>query len=129
MTTVKLEGTEQLKANLKRIDANLRGQVALQAVNAGAMMIQNKARINAPVLTSALRNSASTISKLTGHGAEAEIGFRGLAYARIQEYGGRAGRNHSVYIKGKHYLENAIKSESAFAVKAMSDVVSAYLEK
>jgi len=126
---VELEGTEQLLSNLKRIDSGLRGQVALQAVTAGAIQIENKARINAPVLTGALRNSVSTISKPTGHGAEAEIGFRGLAYARIQEYGGRAGRRHSVVIEGKHYLENAIKSESGNAVNAMSDVVSAYLGK
>lgn len=125
--TVRLEGTDELLRNLNKISSEMRGKVALQAVNAGALQIENKARMNAPVLTGALRNSASTIAKNTANGAEAEIGFRGLVYARIQEFGGRAGRNHSVYIRGKHYLENAIKSEQDLAVKAMGDVISSYL--
>ena len=127
--SVQLEGTEQLLQNLKRIDSNIRGSVALQAVNAGAIQIENRAKQNAPVLTGALRNSASTKARNTSNGAEAEIGFRGLAYARIQEFGGRAGRHHSVTIKGKHYLENAINQEKVSAVNAMSDVVRSYLEK
>ena len=124
---VQLKGADKLIANLNKIDADLRGLVGLQAVNAGAIQIENKARMNAPVLTGALRNSVSTIAKQTANGAEAEIGFRGLAYARIQEFGGRAGRNHSVYIEGKHYLERAIKSEQGLAVQAMGDVISQYL--
>ena len=127
--TVELEGTDELLRNLNRISGDLRGTVALRAVNAGAIQIENKARINAPVLTGALRNSVSTIAKQTGNGAEAEIGFRGLVYARIQEFGGRAGRHHSVKITGKHYLERAINSELGLAVKAMGDVVSSYLGK
>ena len=125
--TVQLKGADRMIAKLKQIDTDLRGLVALQAVNAGALQIENRARINAPVLTGALRNSVSTIAKNTANGAEAEIGFRGLAYARIQEFGGRAGRNHSVYIQGKHYLERAIQSEQDLAVKAMGDVISSYL--
>lgn len=124
---VQLKGADKLIANLNRISAELRGQVAVQAVNAGAIQIENRARMNAPVLTGALRNSVSTIAKQTGNGAEAEIGFRGLVYARIQEFGGRAGRNHSVYINGKHYLERAIKSEQGLAVQAMGDVIAQYL--
>ena len=127
--TVELEGTDELLRNLNRISGDLRGAVALKAVNAGAIQIENKARMNAPVKTGALRNSVSTIAKQTGNGAEAEIGFRGLVYARIQEFGGRAGRNHSVYIEGKHYLERAINSEKGLAVKAMGDVISSYLGK
>ena len=124
---VELKGKEQLLNNLRKIDADLRGAVALQAVHAGALQIENKARMNAPVLTGALRNSASTISKQTATGAEAEIGFRGLVYARIQEYGGYAGRRRTAFITGKHYLERAINSEKDLAVKAMGDVISFYL--
>ena len=124
---VQLKGADKLIANLNKIDADLRGLVGLQAVNAGAIQIENKARMNAPVLTGALRNSASTISKQTATGAEAEIGFRGLVYARIQEFGGRAGRNHSVYIEGKHYLQNAIDTQQGLALQAMGDVISQYL--
>ena len=125
--TIQIKGIDQLRQNLNRIDAEMRGLVALQAVTAGALQIENKARMNAPVLTGALRNSASTISKQTATGAEAEIGFRGLVYARIQEFGGRAGRNHSVYIEGKHYLQNAIDTQQGLALQAMGDVISQYL--
>lgn len=124
---VQIKGANKLIANLNRISAELRGMVAVQAVNAGAIQIENRARMNAPVLTGALRNSVSTIAKQTETGAEAEIGFRGLVYARIQEFGGHAGRNHSVYINGKHYLERAIKSEQGLAVQAMGDVIAQYL--
>lgn len=126
--TVKLEGTEELLRNLQKIDSNIRGSVALQAVAAGAIQIENRAKINAPVLTGALRNSASTVTKMEGGKAVAEIGFRGIVYARIQEFGGRAGRHHSVTIKGKHYLENAINQEKGSAVNAMSAVVRSALE-
>ena len=124
---VQLEGTEQLLQNLARIDGEIRGTVARQAVHAGAIQIENRAKINAPVLTGALRNSASTIAQNTASGAEAEIGFRGLAYARIQEFGGMAGRGLRTKITGKHYLENAINQEKGAAVNAMSDVVRSYL--
>lgn len=127
--TVELIGTKELLENLKKIDANIRGDVALKAVNAGGIQIENKARMNAPVKTGALRNSAKTIARNTGNGAEAEIGFRGLAYARIQEFGGYAGRNHSAKITGKHYLEKAINETRFLVVDAMSDVVKAYLGK
>ena len=122
---VELIGTDELIENLKRIDANIRGDVALKAVNAGGIQIENKARINAPVRTGALRNSAKTISRNTADGAEAEIGFRGLAYARIQEFGGTTGNGG--HIKGKHYLERAINETRFLVVDAMSDVVKAYL--
>ena len=127
--TVKLEGTEEMLDNLKRISDEIRTDVALKAVNAGGIQIENKARINAPVKTGALRNSAKTIVRNTAHGAEAEIGFRGLSYARIQEFGGNAGRNRSVHITGKHYLEHAIEETRTLVVDAMSAVVRAYLGK
>ena len=136
--TIKLEGTEQLIANLKAIDANIRTRVAVEAVSAGATQIGNKARDNAPVLTGALRNSAGinpkendspikVITSTENGEAKAEIGFRGLSYARIQEFGGYAGRNGKVRITGKHYLGNAINSTQDLVVKSMSDVVKAYL--
>lgn len=124
---VKLEGTEQLIANLRKIDSGIRSQVALKAVNSGALMIEDKARQNAPVKTGALRGSAKTISKIIENGAEAEIGFRGLAYAKIQEFGGYAGRNLAVKINGKRYLQRAIEETKTLVVDAMSGVVRAYL--
>ena len=142
---VELEGTEELLENLKKIDASIRGDVALKAVTAGAIQIEDKARINAPVQTGALRNSVTTVSRMTEDGAEAEIGFRGLKYARIQEFGGTiTAKNHkyltfrtksgwrrakSVKINGKHYLGNAIETEKGRAVEAMADVVKGFLNR
>lgn len=143
MSEIVLEGTEELISNLNRIDADIRSEVAMKAVHAGGLQIENKARINAPVLTGALRNSVSTQSRATGSGAEAEIGFRGVVYARIQEYGGVIRAKNKPYlmfqvgghfvkvrqvtIKGKHYFERAIESEKANAVNAMGSVISSYL--
>lgn len=140
---VTLEGTDELLRNLKRISSDLQGAVALKAVNAGGIQIENRARINAPVKTAALRNSVRTIARMTGNGAEAEIGFRGLVYARIQEFGGTIyarnkpylvfqykGKWHkkkSVTIKGKHYLQKSIDEAKTNAVEAMGNVVKSYL--
>ena len=123
---VQLKGADKLIQNLNRISAELRGMVALQAVDAGAQQIKSKAVMNAPVKTGNLRNSAIVETSATLTGARAIIKFR-REYARIQEFGGHAGRNHSVYINGKHYLERAINSENGLAVKAMGDVISQYL--
>lgn len=125
---VKIIGKEQLIANLKKISDDIRGEAALKAVNAGGIQIENKAKINAPVLTGALRNSANTTAKNIDRGAVAEIGFRGLAYARIQEFGGYAGRNHSAHIKGKHYLGRAIEQTQITVFDAMSNVIEGYLK-
>ena len=143
MSDIQLEGTEELLNNLNKINSDIRTNVAVKAVHAGALQIENKARINAPVLTGALRNSVSTESHVNGNVAEAEIGFRGLAYAKIQEYGGtiraknrpylmfRVGgkfvKVRQVTIRGKHYFENAIESEKNHAVEAMGDVIRSYL--
>ena len=124
---IKLDGTEELLNNLSKIDAGIRDSVALKAVTAGGIQIENRARINAPVKTGALRNSAKTIARNGVDGAEAEIGFRGLAYARIQEFGGMAGRNHSVKINGKHYLQRAIDDSKTDVVDAMGDVIKSFL--
>lgn len=130
--------------NLQKIKADIRKDVAVKAVNAGGIQIENKARMNAPVMIGNLRNSAHTISRKTREGAEAEIGFRGLAYANIQEFGGtirarnkpyltfringRWIRKKQVTIHGKHYLERAIQETPKFVIDAMGDVVKRYLE-
>ena len=126
---VRVDGVEDLISNLRKINANIRGSVAKQAVAAGATLIEDQARINAPVLTGALRGSASTITRQIDGGAEAEIGFRDIVYARIQEFGGMAGRNHSVRITGKLYLSRAIDQQRNAAGDAMGVVIRSYLDK
>ena len=139
---VELEGTDELLRNLNKISGDLRGKVAKEAVNAGALMIKDKAVQNAPVKTGNLRNSAMVESSSTGNGAEAIVRFQ-REYARIQEFGGTIHaknkpylvyqvnghwrRSKSVTLEGKHYLERAINSENGLAVKAMGDVIAQYL--
>ncbi len=71
--------------------------------------IASQARSNAPYKTGALSNSirveedAGTVSIIAG----GKMGGKDIRYAAIQEFGGNAGRNHSVHIKGKHYMERA----------------------
>ena len=125
---VTVVGKEQLIANLKKISNDIRGEAALRAVNAGGIQIENQAKINAPVLTGALRNSASTEAKNIPNGAVAEIGFRGLAYAKIQEFGGYAGRNHAAHITGKRYLGKAIEQTQITVYDVMSSVIEGYLK-
>ena len=139
---VQLKGADKLIANLNRISAELRGMVALQAVDAGAQQIKSKAVMNAPVKTGNLRNSAIVQTSATLTGAKAIIKFQ-MEYARIQEFGGTVTaknkpylvfqvngqwvKKKSVYINGKHYLQNAINSEQDLAVKAMGDAIAQYL--
>lgn len=71
--------------------------------------IANRARDIAPYKTGALSNSI----RVENNGDFVEViaggksGNRNVPYARIQEFGGYAGRNHSVRITGKHYMERA----------------------
>lgn len=71
--------------------------------------IGNQARINAPYKTGALSNSI----RVQDNGGEVlviaggKMANKDIRYAAIQEWGGLAGRNHSVRIVGKHYMENA----------------------
>ena len=71
--------------------------------------IANQARRNAPYLTGALANSirveenAGEVSVIAG----GSMGGKNIPYAAIQEFGGYAGRRHSVHIIGKHYMQRA----------------------
>lgn len=71
--------------------------------------IGNQARRNAPYKTGALANSirvennADEVDVIAG----GTYAGRNIPYAAIQEFGGYAGRNRSVHITGKHYMERA----------------------
>lgn len=74
--------------------------------------VANKARHRAPYKTGALSNSI----RVTESGKDEVLVVAGgtfagktIAYARIQELGGYAGRNHSAYIKPKHYLRGGLE--------------------
>lgn len=91
--------------------ANLRQGVMRGLLKMGAD-IASRARANAPYKTGALR---TTIRVTEGPGtsvlviAGGNFAGKSVAYARIQELGGWAGRNHSVYIKPKRYMMRAVE--------------------
>lgn len=71
--------------------------------------IASVARANSPYRTGALSNSIR-VEEDTGDVlviAGGKAGGKDIRYAAIQEFGGQAGRNYSVRITGKHYMERA----------------------
>ena len=82
---------------------------AMQGLVRMAYDIGNQARRNAPYKTGALSGSI----RVEENGDIVEVLAGGkyknkdIRYAAIQEFGGLAGRNHSVRITGKHYMEKA----------------------
>lgn len=122
-----ITGTSELLANLRRINEGVRSQAAREAVEEGAAVIQYQGMANAPVRTSALRNSFRIESRTSGQGAVAEVGPH-VIYARIQEFGGHTGRGHKTYINGKHYLERAVEAKHGQVISVMGDVIRDYLE-
>lgn len=79
--------------------------------------VANLARDNAPYLTGALKNSVrvTTLSSKDDVyvAAGGNTGGKSVPYAHIHEVGGWTGRGHSVYIKPKHYLANALNTTLA----------------
>ena len=125
---VKLEGTDELMKNLRKLDSSIRGHVAKEAVEDGAYVIMGKAQINAPFRLGTLKNSFRVESRNIGSGAEAEVGPH-VIYGRIQELGGWTGRGHKTYITGKHYLSRAVEEKKGEAVTAMAETIREYLNK
>ena len=72
--------------------------------------IASKARENAPYKTGALKSSIRVTTEGSNVFVMAGGNWAGksIPYAAIQEYGGWAGRGHSVYIPERRYMRNAI---------------------
>lgn len=94
MTTIKvnLKGKDELERKLAKLSKSVATSIAKDAVDEGGAVIQFHAQLNARNVFSSrqrgqLRNSIRVESKMTGTGAEAEIGPH-VIYGRIQEYGG-----------------------------------------
>lgn len=84
--------------------------------------VEAGAKQRAPFRTGNLRRS---INHNTERSVQRIVGYVGsnLEYARIQEFGGVAGRNHSVRIQGRHYLGESVEVNK----KKISDRFKRYL--
>jgi len=90
------DGVKDLIKKIKKINP----RVAIL----GSILLIGKSKILAPHKTGELRRSIVIKSTEVSAGiVTVEYGSE-LPYALIQERGGRAGRNKSVYITGNHYL-------------------------
>lgn len=123
---VEIEGLDEMLKNLAKIDEGIRDDVALEAVHEGGSIIMARAQMNAPVLTSNLKNSIRVESYKTGHGAVAEIGPH-IIYGRIQELGGYTGRGHKTKIVGKFYLSRAVEEKKGEVSAKMAGIIRDYL--
>ena len=154
-TKWELEGADQLVSKLNRIYKHMRGQVAKEAVDAGAKKIKSYARIEitrsgkfSKHQTGGLANSIQTSAYIVGDGAEAEINVCKV-YARIQEFGGtirplpgnKTGflwwrdpdtgelrRARQVTLKPRPYLQPAMQNHQTEIYKAMDKIFLQYLE-
>lgn len=97
MTVVAHLKTGWEKLPLAKID---RAMISLMAD------VESQAAALAPKDTRALVNSGR-IEKLGKFAYAVTFGGDKVPYARIQELGGKAGRNHAATIIGQHYLEKA----------------------
>lgn len=71
----------------------------------------NRARFKAPYRTGALRNSirVNELNKSVEVLAGGDVFGKSVPYALAHELGGKTGRNHSINIRAKHYMRDALR--------------------
>lgn len=147
MTTssVQIIGGEELARKFKQMSDEMQGQVVEDALVSGGLVIVNDAKIKAPYITGTLRRSIH----IGGHtdltpGFKEDEGYSdigvadekntiligtNLVYAAIQEYGGRAGRNHTSVIPPHPYLRPAFDNNVDKVKEKISKVLKAQIER
>ena len=98
-----------VKVTWNNAKLSLINQKAVRGLFSMGLALRNQAQRNAPYKTGALSNSirATQNGDIVEVIAGGSIGAKDIRYAAIQEWGGYAGRKHSVHINGKHYMERA----------------------
>jgi phage gpG-like protein len=145
---IDLKGKEELEAKLNKLSSYARGSVALDAVNAGAAILETRIKINMDKVlhrrTGMLINSVSFSGRREGQGAVATIRV-GQVYGKIHEYGGtivpiRARMLHWVNEKGEDvfarkvtiparpYMRPAIAESEDQVFDAMGRVIDSALK-
>lgn len=84
---VELEGDKVLQRKLRLLEEQVQGQQLAAAVTAGALLIQDAAKVKAPARTGNLRRSIHTETASAPTRAEATVGTDAV-YAAQVEFGG-----------------------------------------
>lgn len=126
MLTVKIEGLDILEKELRALGSSI-GDCLEDAVMAGGMIIADQGAQNAPYETGTLKSAAGKEPRVERQGkfrVEGKVGPQGVAYARIQEYGGVTGRGYKTRIQGKFYMTRAVESHRKQAEDAMVRIIT-----
>lgn len=116
MSTVEFQmDTSQFDSLLKKVDKDMRGEVAKQALAQGALIGEQQAKINLESQglhkTGQLGNSIQVYNKTP---TSVEFGSRGVIYAAIHEFGGTILPKRA---KVLHWVNDA--GEDVFALKSV----------
>lgn len=147
---IKIKGAKETAAKLDALDKKVRRKVVSKAIRAGAKVIQQRAKANAPVRSGALKKAIVVRgSKYVGRRKKkrgevafnAQIGagnFKGKTfYGGFQEFGRHVGKRSAAlrdyrratgedprrFIEGKHFMEQAGKQGASAAVSVIHDTI------
>lgn len=85
-SAVKVEGLAELNSTLKKLADKASQEQIRTALQAGALVIREAAKVRAPILTGTLRRSLAYRTFINGGAAQARIGTN-LEYAAHVEFG------------------------------------------
>lgn len=125
-----VSGVTQLQTSLKSIQKALQGAL-VDIVKAGALPIEDAAKINAPVVTGALRDSISTDIVSQSPSSVRAVIMPHVPYGARIEYGfigaDSLGRNY--HQPAEPYMRPAFESEKANALEAMREVAKETIDE
>jgi HK97 gp10 family phage protein len=131
MANSTIVGFEELKRKLEKLGASVAKEKVLTAVQAGALLIENQAKSNAPVVTGTLRRSIHHETADTNSDTAAVDIGTDLVYARRIEFGfsGRDSLGRLYNQAPNPYLRSAAESKKEEAIReaaaALKDLVTA----
>ena len=111
MLKIEIHGLDKLEAELQAMGSSVADTLEVAVESAGSMIADQAAK-NAPYDTGDLRSATEApprVERTGKYSVEGRVGPQGIAYARIQEYGGVTGRGHKTRITGKFYMTRAVE--------------------
>lgn len=126
MLKIEIRGLDKLNAELQALGSSVADTLE-DAVFAAGSRIAEQGGENAPYDTGTLKSAAEApprIEKTGKYSVEGRVGPQGIAYARIQEYGGVTGRGHKTRITGKFYMTRAVESLKDECEQEMIDIIT-----